>query len=71
MSTNKIQHKVNHVALVVDSSGSMYQHQSQLIRVVDEFVAGLKAESDSLGHETRSASTPSTTGWRTWSGTWT
>ncbi|GAA3109734.1 hypothetical protein GCM10020254_64670 [Streptomyces goshikiensis] len=53
MSTNKIQHKVNHVALVVDSSGSMHQHQSQLIRVVDEFVAGLKAESDSLGHETR------------------
>ncbi|MER8096678.1 vWA domain-containing protein [Streptomyces goshikiensis] len=53
MSTNRIQHKVNHVALVVDSSGSMHQHQSQLIRVVDEFVAGLKAESDSLGHETR------------------
>ncbi|EFH32093.1 conserved hypothetical protein [Streptomyces pristinaespiralis ATCC 25486] len=53
MSANRIQHKVNHVALVVDCSGSMYQHQSQLIRVVDEFVAGLKAESDSLGHETR------------------
>ena len=53
MSANKIQHKVNHVALVVDCSGSMHQHQSQLVRVVDEFVAGLKAESDSLGHETR------------------
>ena len=53
MSANKIQHKVNHVALVVDCSGSMHQHESQLIRVVDEFVAGLKAESDSLGHETR------------------
>ncbi|MFI7354096.1 VWA domain-containing protein [Streptomyces avidinii] len=53
MSANKIQHKVNHVALVVDCSGSMRQHQSQLVRVVDEFVAGLKAESDSLGHETR------------------
>ncbi|TXS44073.1 VWA domain-containing protein [Streptomyces sp. uw30] len=53
MSANKIQHKVNHVALVVDCSGSMHPHQSQLIRVVDEFVAGLKAESDSLGHETR------------------
>ncbi len=53
MSANRIQHKVNHVALVVDASGSMYQHQGQLIRVVDEFVAGLKAESDSLGHETR------------------
>lgn len=53
MPANKIQHKVNHVALVVDCSGSMRPHQSQLIRVVDEFVAGLKAESDSLGHETR------------------
>ncbi|KOU90966.1 MULTISPECIES: vWA domain-containing protein [Streptomyces] len=53
MSANRIQHKVNHVALVVDCSGSMRQHQNQLIRVVDEFVAGLKAESDSLGHETR------------------
>ncbi|AQT75272.1 MULTISPECIES: vWA domain-containing protein [Streptomyces] len=53
MSAHKIRHKVNHVALVVDCSGSMYQHQSQLIRVVDEFVSGLKAESDSLGHETR------------------
>lgn len=53
MSANKIQHKVNHVALVVDCSGSMRPHQSQLIQVVDEFVAGLKAESDSLGHETR------------------
>jgi hypothetical protein len=53
VSANRIQHKVNHVALVVDCSGSMRPHQSQLIRVVDEFVAGLKAESDSLGHETR------------------
>ncbi len=32
MSANKIQHKVNHVALVVDCSGSMRPHQSQLIR---------------------------------------
>ncbi|MFD9081601.1 vWA domain-containing protein [Streptomyces erythrochromogenes] len=53
MSANRIQHKVNHVALVVDCSGSMHQHQNQLVRVVDEFVAGLKAESDNLGHETR------------------
>ncbi|WP_030962837.1 vWA domain-containing protein [Streptomyces sp. NRRL S-378] len=53
MSAHRIQHKVNHVALVVDCSGSMRPHESQLIRVVDEFVAGLKAESDSLGHETR------------------
>ncbi|THA84438.1 vWA domain-containing protein [Streptomyces sp. A0592] len=53
MSANRIQHKVNHVALVVDCSGSMHQHQNQLIRVVDEFVSGLKAESDNLGHETR------------------
>ncbi|WP_424210812.1 VWA domain-containing protein [Streptomyces sp. BI20] len=53
MSAQKIKHKVNHVALVVDSSGSMRPHESQLVRVVDEFVKGLKAESDSLGHETR------------------
>src|SRR3954467_11177703 len=49
----RIQHKVIHVALAVDCSGSMGPHQNQLVRVVDEFVAGLKAESDSLGHETR------------------
>ncbi|MFJ4188938.1 VWA domain-containing protein [Kitasatospora sp. NPDC089509] len=53
MSVNRIKHKVNHVSLVVDRSGSMRQHQSQLIRVVDEFVKGLQEESDRLGHETR------------------
>ncbi|MBD0694680.1 vWA domain-containing protein [Streptomyces sp. CBMA123] len=53
MSTNRIKHKVNHVSLVVDKSGSMRQHQTQLIRVVDEFVKGLQEESDRLGHETR------------------
>lgn len=46
-------HKVNHVALVMDKSGSMRQHESTVIRVVDEFVKGLKEESDNLGHETR------------------
>jgi hypothetical protein len=53
MSANRIKHKVNHVSLVVDKSGSMHQHQAQLIRVVDEFVKGLQEESDRLGHETR------------------
>ncbi|MFG3224063.1 VWA domain-containing protein [Kitasatospora sp. NPDC048194] len=53
MSGNRIKHKVNHVSLVVDKSGSMRQHQEQLIRVVDEFVKGLQEESDRLGHETR------------------
>lgn len=53
MSAKKISHKVNHVSLVMDKSGSMHSHKDQLIRVVDEFVAGLKAESDQLGHETR------------------
>ncbi|AYD81320.1 hypothetical protein SEA_JUSTBECAUSE_155 [Streptomyces phage JustBecause] len=46
-------HKVNHVALVIDKSGSMSRHESTVIRVVDEFVKGLKEESDALGHETR------------------
>jgi hypothetical protein len=46
-------HLVNHVALVIDKSGSMHGHSEQLIRVVDEFVKGLKEESDRLGHETR------------------
>ena len=53
MAANKIKHKVNHVSLVVDRSGSMAKHQSQLVRVVDEFVKGLQEESDRLGHETR------------------
>ncbi len=53
MSVNRIKHKVNHVSLVVDKSGSMRQHEAQLVRVVDEFVKGLQEESDRLGHETR------------------
>lgn len=46
-------HKVNHVALVIDRSGSMSRHRDTVVRVVDEFVKGLKEESDALGHETR------------------
>lgn len=38
-------HLVNHVALVIDKSGSMHQHQETVIRVVDEFVKGLREES--------------------------
>lgn len=53
MPVKKIAHKVNHVSLVMDRSGSMGRHESQVIRVVDEFVKGLKEESDRLGHETR------------------
>lgn len=53
MSADRIKHKVNHVSLVVDKSGSMRKHQAQLVRVVDEFVKGLQEESDRLGHETR------------------
>lgn len=53
MSANRIKHKVNHVSLVVDKSGSMRRHEAQLVRVVDEFVKGLQEESDRLGHETR------------------
>lgn len=46
-------HKVNHVALVIDRSTSMGRHRDTVVRVVDEFVKGLKEESDALGHETR------------------
>lgn len=46
-------HKVNHVALVIDKSGSMKKHEDTVVQVVDEFVRGLKVESDALGHETR------------------
>lgn len=46
-------HRVNHVALVIDKSGSMKRHQKQVVRVVDGFVKGLQEESDRLGHETR------------------
>lgn len=46
-------HKVNHVALVIDRSSSMARHRDTVVRVVDEFVRGLKEESDALGHETR------------------
>ncbi|WP_457032843.1 vWA domain-containing protein [Kitasatospora sp. P5_F3] len=53
MSADRIKHKVNHVSLVVDNSGSMRKHEAQLVRVVDEFVKGLQEESDRLGHETR------------------
>ncbi|WP_081951862.1 vWA domain-containing protein [Kitasatospora phosalacinea] len=53
ISANRIHHKVNHVSLVVDKSGSMRRHEAQLVRVVDEFVKGLQEESDRLGHETR------------------
>ncbi|GLW59103.1 vWA domain-containing protein [Kitasatospora phosalacinea] len=53
VSANRIAHKVNHVSLVVDKSGSMRRHEAQLVRVVDEFVKGLQEESDRLGHETR------------------
>lgn len=54
MTTNVLKnHRVNHVALVIDKSGSMKRHESTVIQVVDEFVKGLKEESDALGHETR------------------
>ncbi|MER5636260.1 vWA domain-containing protein [Kitasatospora sp. NPDC002227] len=53
MMSGRIKHKVNHVSLVVDKSGSMQPHADQLVRVVDEFVKGLQEESDRLGHETR------------------
>ena len=53
MPVRKIAHKVNHVALVIDRSGSMLRHEENLLKVADGFVANLKATSDALGHETR------------------
>ena len=53
MPVKKIAHKVNHVALVIDRSGSMKVHQAELLKVADAFVAGLKKTSDQLGHVTR------------------
>ena len=53
MPVEKIAHKVNHVALVIDRSGSMSRHKANLLKVADGFVANLKATSDALGHETR------------------
>lgn len=38
-------HKVNHVALVIDKSGSMQRHEQTVIRVVDSFVQTLREES--------------------------
>lgn len=53
MPVETITHKVNHVALVIDRSGSMKHQEQQLLKVADGFVAGLKQTSDDLGHETR------------------
>lgn len=53
MPVFKIAHKVNHVALVIDRSGSMRPHEGSLLRVADSFVESLKKTSDALGHETR------------------
>lgn len=46
MTTNVLKnHRINHVALVIDESGSMHKHQSTVIRVVDGFVESLREES--------------------------
>jgi hypothetical protein len=53
MAGNLEQNLINHVALVLDASGSMSRHQSQLIKVADEQIAYLAKKSQEMDQETR------------------
>lgn len=46
-------HLINHVALVLDASGSMQTHESEVIRVGDNQIKRLAASSQRLDQETR------------------
>ena len=48
-----IQNLINHVALVIDASDSMYSLKNDVIRVVDEQIKHLAEESTRLDQETR------------------
>jgi hypothetical protein len=47
------QNIINHVALVLDASGSMARHMDQLIKVADAQIAELARDSQRLNQETR------------------
>lgn len=49
----KIEHKVDHVVVVVDRSGSMSQHAGTVVKVLDNLVQHLAQQSKVSGHETR------------------
>lgn len=49
----KIEHYVDHVAVVLDRSGSMNQHTHTVVKVVDGLVKHLAEQSKISGHETR------------------
>ena len=53
MTGNKAQNYINHVALVLDRSGSMRPHAAALVKVANELVAHLAQRSKDDGHETR------------------
>lgn len=47
------QRLINHVALVLDGSGSMHNHKSKLVQVADEQIRHLALRSEELKQETR------------------
>lgn len=53
MSTKSQQNYINHIALVLDASGSMSRHREQLIKVADDQIAYLARRSKELDQETR------------------
>lgn len=53
MSGNSGQNYINHIALVLDASGSMSRHEDSLIKVADEQIAYLAQRSKELDQETR------------------
>lgn len=53
MSTKSQQNYINHIALVLDASGSMGRHREQLIKVADDQIAYLAKRSQELDQETR------------------
>lgn len=53
MPTQKLQHYINHISLVVDRSGSMQHHAETVVKVFDKELTYLKQRSVDLNQETR------------------
>lgn len=53
MNTQKSENYINHIALVLDASGSMSPHVQELIKVADNQIAYLAKRSKELDQETR------------------